>query len=78
MAKKHSQNKTSVPGSIYLRNKRYWWKVQLPGEEQIKARALKPIGSRFATTDKAVAVEIAQTLWQEAIYRRSSVKVKDE
>ena len=51
--------------------------MQLPGEEQIKARPLKPVGSKFATTDKAVALEIAQNLWQEAIYRGSNIKVKE-
>ena len=57
MAKKHSQNKTTVPGAIYQRNKRYWWKIQLPGEEQTKALPLKPAGSGFATTDRAIALE---------------------
>lgn len=77
MTRKLSQSKTTVPGSIYLRNKRYWWKVQLPGEEQTKARPLKPIGSRFATTDRAAAIEVAQTMWQEAIYRGPNTGAKE-
>ena len=59
MARKTRNQKRSadLPGTIYLNKNRWWWKVQLPGEDKIKARPLKPIGSRYATTDYAVAVE---------------------
>ena len=65
-------NKSKLPGTIYLNKNRYWWKVQLPGEEKIKARPLKPIGSKFATTDINVAVEIAKNLYETAIYNAGS------
>ena len=48
MAKKRPKHSSAnLPGSLYQRNRRWWWKVQLPDEEKIKARPLKPIGSRY-------------------------------
>ncbi len=35
MARKTTKAKNSVPGTIYLNKKRYWWKVQLPGEARL-------------------------------------------
>ena len=54
--------RTALPGSIYLNRNRYWWKVQLPGETKAKARPLRVIGSKFATTDYSVAVEVASNI----------------
>jgi len=68
---KRKSSKQALPGSIYLNKNRYWWKVQLPGEANPKARPLKAIGSRYATTDFGVAVEVASNIWQEAIYRQN-------
>ena len=61
-------NASGLPGTIYLNKNRYWWKVQLPGEEKVKARPLKSAGSRFATNDCNVAVEVARMLWEQAIF----------
>jgi integrase len=58
----------NLPGTLYARNGRYWYKVQLPGETKPVARPLVPAGSKFATTDYTVAVEIAGNLFQQAIY----------
>ncbi len=58
----------ALPGSIYLNKNRYWWKVQLPGEPSIKARPLKPIGSRFATTDYSTAVEVAKGMLEKHLF----------
>ena len=63
------KNSTGLPGTIYLNKNRYWWKVRLPGEDKTKARPLKPIGSRYATTDHAVAVECAKQLLQEHLFQ---------
>ncbi len=73
MAKTNCKTKTAtgkgtLPGTIYPRNGRYWYKVQLPGESKPVARPLVPLGSKFATTDYSAAVEIAQNLFQQAIY----------
>ena len=64
-------NQSVLPGSVYLNKNRYWWKVQLPGEPSIKARPLKPIGSRFATTDYSTAIEVAKTLLEKHLFETS-------
>ena len=61
-------NKLNLPGTIYLNKKRWWWKVQLPGEDIPKAYPLKPVGAKFATTDRNVAIECAKTIWAKAIF----------
>ena len=61
-----------LPGAIYLNKNRYWWKVQLPGEDTPKARPLRPIGARYATTDYAVAVECAKQLLQQHLFERKT------
>ena len=71
MAKKRrKQTPKDLPGSLYQRNGRWWWKAQLAGDEKVKARPLKPIGSRYATTDYAVAVECAKQLLQEQLFQK--------
>ena len=71
MAKKRrKQTPKDLPGSLYQRNGRWWWKAQLPGDEKIKARPLKPIGSRYATIDYAVATECAKHLLQEQLFQK--------
>ena len=72
MARKRRNQKHSadLPGAIYLNKNRYWWKVRLPGENKPKARPLKPIGSRYATTDYAVAVECAKQLLQTHLFEK--------
>jgi len=49
MAKTHCKTKTAsisanLPGTIYARNGRYAYKVQLPGETKPIARPLVPLG----------------------------------
>ncbi|MCD6175797.1 MAG: hypothetical protein J7K65_08560, partial [Planctomycetes bacterium] len=68
---KKKQQNTDLPGSFYQRNSRWWWKVQLPGEEKAKNRPLKPIGAKYAATDHSVACEVARNLWQQAVYRQN-------
>jgi ElaB/YqjD/DUF883 family membrane-anchored ribosome-binding protein len=53
------------------------WKVQLPGEEKPRSRALKPEGSRTATTDRATAQEIAFALWQNAVRAETEKRIKE-
>ncbi len=65
---KTQSQRSKLPGSIYKNKNRWWWKVQLPGEDRLKARPLKPVGSRFATTDRSVAEEVALELWEQAIF----------
>lgn len=64
--------KVSLPGVLYQKNNRWWWKVKLPGETRLKALGLKAKGARFATTDLAEAEEVALGIWESAI--RSQVQ----
>ena len=80
MATKNRKHKrtTDLPGTIYLNKNRYWWKVQLPGDEKPKARPLKPAGCRYATTDWLVAVEVARNLYQDHIYAGESAALPEQ
>ena len=65
-----------LPGQMFRRKTRWWWKVQLPGETSPRSRALKPEGKRQATTDRREAQEIAFALWQNAIRAETEEAVK--
>ena len=41
----------------------------MPHENQVKARPLKPVGSRFATSDRNVAEEVAREILERAVFR---------
>lgn len=73
MAKRKNNSNCSLPGTIYLNKNRYWWKVQLPGEPSPKARSLKPIGARFATTDYNTAIEVARAMLEKHLFEISQV-----
>jgi len=60
---------TKFGGTVYLNGRRYWWKVTLSGSKEISQIALKPKGSRFATTELATAETIVAELWQKAIFK---------
>ena len=51
--------KVTLPGSLYEKNNRWWWKVKLPGETRVRARGLKAKGARFATADRDEAEKVA-------------------
>lgn len=76
MAKKSL--KVTLPGDIYQKNNRWWWKVQLPGENKPKERALKLAGLRSATTDRKIAEEVAREMWQLAIAAEAEKRVRAE
>lgn len=61
--------KHNLPGTIYKNGKRYWWKVKLPGESELKSRPLIPAGSTMATTDFNVATECAKLQFSQAIFQ---------
>lgn len=60
---------TQFSGTIYSNGRRYWWKVKFPGDSDFRQIPLKPEGAKFATTDLAMAQEIAAELWQKAIFK---------
>lgn len=70
--------KGSLPGTIYSRNGRYWWKVQLPGQNKPAAFPLKPVGSKFATTDRKAAEECARQIWQKTVFSSQTRVTRDE
>lgn len=64
--------KSRISGCIYLNKNRWWWRVKLPGENKPKARALRPVGAKFATRDRAVAEEVAKHMWQQTIFESTA------
>ncbi len=67
-----------LPGRLYRKQSRWWWTVQLPGEKSSRSRAMKPEGSRCATTDRQLAEEIAFHLWQEAVRAEAEALARAE
>ncbi len=67
MTMKKMLNSKDLPGTIYERNGRYHWKVKLPNSDKRQSYPLIPVGAQFATKDYAVAVKVAEYIWQEAI-----------
>jgi len=67
--------RVTLPGRLYQKNGRWWWKVDLPGEDKPKARALKPTGSRCATTDCQEAEEIAREMWRLAVEAEAQARI---
>ena len=76
MAKKSF--KVSLPGSLYQKNNRWWWKVKLPGQTRLEAMGLKPKGARFATTDRAEAEEVALGIWESAIRSKVQAQAREK
>ena len=74
---KHSP-KVALPGQMYQKNGRWWWKVRLPGEPRVRARALKPNGARVAPKTRKVAEEVACERWRLSIEAETEARVKSE
>lgn len=66
MANPPQRRNDALPGCLYQRNGRWWWRVRLPGQTKPSARPLVPEGRRYATTDRKVAVAIADRLYRQA------------
>jgi hypothetical protein len=69
-------DKVTLPGSLFRKKSRWWWKVKLPGESRQKPRSLKPEGSRWGTTDRDEAEEIARAMWQRAIETKARLRAE--
>ncbi|MBN1509291.1 MAG: hypothetical protein JW955_20770 [Sedimentisphaerales bacterium] len=67
-----------LPGRVYRKRGRWWWEVQLPGEQSPRSRALTPDGPRSATTDRQRVDEIAFRLWEEALRAQTRALVMAE
>jgi integrase len=70
--------KTSLPGTIYLNGGRYYWRVQLPGDDRRQAIPLKPVGSKHATKDLAVAEAVAANLYAQYLADKKPAKKRDK
>lgn len=60
-----------IPGSLYQRNTRWYWRVRLPGCKQYKVFALKPKSCHLATKDRGTAVECAKIILRDHISPQS-------
>jgi len=67
-----------LPGKVFRKKNRWWWTVQLPGEKRPRSRALKPEGSRVATTDRRQAQKIAFAMWEQAVRADTEAKIKTQ
>ena len=70
--------KVALPGEMYQKNGRWWWKVRLPGEPRVRARALKPDGARVAPKTRKIAEEVACEKWRLSIEAETEARVKSE
>jgi hypothetical protein len=67
--------KVTLPGEMYERTGRWWWRVQLPGEDRAKARPLKPDGARAAASDRDTAERLAVEMWEDAVRRQGARQI---
>jgi len=65
-----------MQGSLYRNRYRWWWRVKLPGQNKYQHIPLKPIGAKFATKEKAVAIEVAKMIWQEVLQKQDQADVR--
>lgn len=65
MARKNKPNH----GSLILNHGRYYCKVKLPGTAKRKTYSLIPAGKTSSTTDKRMAVALANEMWAQAEVR---------
>ena len=70
--------KVALPGEMYQKNGRWWWKVRLPGEPRVRERALKPDGALVATKTRKVAEEVACEKWRLAIEADAAARARAE
>lgn len=71
---KTKQARVSLPGEMYRKRDRWWWKVRLPGENRLRARSLRPLGASAGTTSRRVAEEVALAMWEAASVAESHVE----
>ncbi|MCH7916633.1 MAG: hypothetical protein IIC50_01450 [Planctomycetes bacterium] len=71
---KTEQARVSLPGEMYRKGERWWWKVRLPGENRLRARSLRPLGASAGTTSRRVAEEVALAMWEAASVAQARVE----
>jgi hypothetical protein len=78
----HRTNESTVrvtlPGKMRRRGTRWWWEVQLPGEDKAVARPLRPSGAKVATDDRGTAEKIALEMWEHALRETAEAQIRAE
>jgi hypothetical protein len=70
--------RVTLPGRMFRKAGRWWWNVQLPGEDRCRARALRAPEDRTATSDRRIAEEAAIRLWQDALRCEAQAEIRAE
>jgi hypothetical protein len=65
-----------LPGELYRRADRWWWRVKLPGEDKAKARPLKLDGAKADADVRETAERIAFEMWERAVEENVARQVK--
>jgi hypothetical protein len=68
----------ALPGELYQRADRWWWRVKLPGEDKAKARPLKAEGAKAAAEDRVTAEKIAFEMWEHTLQENAARQIKLE
>jgi hypothetical protein len=70
--------RVTLPGRFRRRGKRWWWEVQLPGEDKAKARPLRSGEGRPATDDRGMAEKIALEIWEQTLREAAVRQVRED
>ncbi|OHB53154.1 MAG: hypothetical protein A2Y12_09385 [Planctomycetes bacterium GWF2_42_9] len=67
--------KIDLPGHIYPKRGRFYWRVRLPGEQNFKNYALVPEGMQkaYAVSNESDAIEIARRMYLLAVNKCANV-----
>lgn len=70
--------RSALPGEMYQKNGRWWWKVRLPGEPRVRERALRPDGAQYAAKTRRAAEKAAGEMWRRAIEADTEARIRAE
>ena len=62
-----AEQRVTLPGRLFRRDKQWWWDVRLPGEDAPVARVLATDDAETSTEDIEVARQLAVQLWERAV-----------
>ena len=70
--------RVALPGELYQRADRWWWRVKLPGEDKAKARPLQAQGAAAAAHDRETAEKTAFEMWEHAVQENVTRQLRME
>jgi hypothetical protein len=70
-------SKTILPGELYQRVDRWWWRVKLPGEDKVRTRPLRPAGVD-AADGRETAERTAFEMWERAVEDNAARQIRME